>query len=162
MSKIPPSGTINMFELALMFERKGEKVIHLEVGEPEFDTPNHIKKAAIEYLEKGFTHYTSSRGVYELRAAVCEDLSERGCDFTPDEVLITPGAKHAILCAVLATLNPGDEVLIPTPAWPTYHVIVEMADAIPVNIPTEKLYRIDLDVLKHSITDKTKMIIINS
>ncbi len=162
MNSIPPSGTINMFELALMFEKKGEKVIHLEVGEPEFDTPSYIKKAALESLEKGFTHYTSSRGIYELRAAICEDLSERGCKYTPDEILVTPGAKHAILCAILATLNPGDEVLIPTPAWPTYHVIVKMAEAKPVNIPTQQLYEINFDILEKSVTDKTRMIIINS
>ncbi|WEU40559.1 MAG: pyridoxal phosphate-dependent aminotransferase [Candidatus Odinarchaeum yellowstonii] len=162
MSKIPPSGTINMFELALMFEKKGEKVIHLEVGEPEFDTPSHIKKAAVESMEKGLTHYTSSRGIYELRAAICDDLAERGCKYTPDEVLVTPGAKHAILCAILATLNPGEEVLIPTPAWPTYHVIVKMADAKPVNVPTDHLYEINLNNLEKAVNDKTKMIIINS
>ncbi len=162
MSRIPPSGTINMFELALMLEKKGEKVIHLEVGEPEFDTPTHIKKAALESLERGFTHYTSSRGVYELRAAICEDLAERGCSYSPDEILVTPGAKHAILCAILATLNPGDEVLIPSPAWPTYHVIVKMAEAKPVNVPTDRLYEINLNALEKAVTDKTKMIIINS
>lgn len=162
MSKIPPSGTINMFELALTLEKKGERVIHLEVGEPEFDTPSHIKKAAEDYLEKGYTHYTSSRGIYELRAAISEDLADRGCFYNPEEILVTPGAKHAILCSLLSILNPGDRVIIPTPAWPTYHVIARMAGAHPINIQTDGLYELNLDRIREALTDKTKMIIINS
>jgi len=163
MNVIPPSGTINMFEKALAFEKSGHKVIHLEVGEPDFDTPEHVKKAAYDAINSGFTHYTSSRGILELREAISEDLGKRGAYYNPEtEILVTPGAKHAILCGILATLNLGDEVLIPTPAWPTYFVMVKMAGATPIEVPTVDNYSLDEDELKKRISDKTKMIIINS
>ncbi|MHA1409665.1 MAG: pyridoxal phosphate-dependent aminotransferase [Candidatus Odinarchaeia archaeon] len=162
MDKIPPSGTINMFELALSFEKKGEKILHLEVGEPDFDTPENIRDAAKKFLSEGMTHYTSSRGVFELREAISRDLSKRNCDYSPDEILVTPGAKHAILASLLVTLNPGDEVIILTPAWPTYQVMVKMADAKPVFVPTSDAYELSTQLLQNAINPKTKMIIINS
>jgi aspartate/methionine/tyrosine aminotransferase len=162
MEKIPPSGTIGMFELALAFEKSGEKVLHLEVGEPDFDTPVNIKEAAIKYLNKGMTHYTSSRGIYELRQAISNDLNKRGCNYSPEEILVTPGAKHSILAALFAILNEGDEVIILTPAWPTYQVMVNMAEAKPVFVPTDDSYNINIELIKQKINPKTKMIIINS
>ncbi|MHA1237932.1 MAG: pyridoxal phosphate-dependent aminotransferase [Candidatus Odinarchaeia archaeon] len=163
MDVIPPSGTINMFEKALSYERAGHKVIHLEVGEPDFDTPEHVKEEAKRAIDSGFTHYTSSRGVLELREAISKDLKRRNVDYDPEkEILVTPGAKHAILCALLSTLNPGDNVLVLTPAWPTYFVMIRMAGATPVEVPTTGNYSLDEDALRKSISSKTKMIIINS
>ncbi|MHA1755059.1 MAG: pyridoxal phosphate-dependent aminotransferase [Candidatus Odinarchaeia archaeon] len=162
MNVIPPSGTINMFELALSFEKQGHKMLHLEVGEPDFDTPENIRESAIEYIKKGLTHYTSSRGILELRNAISAHLKHNGVDFSADEILITPGAKHAIFCSFMALLNPGEEVIILTPAWPTYSVMVKMVEAKPVFVPTDGNYNINLDRIQENITEKTKMIVINS
>lgn len=163
MDVIPPSGTLGMFEKASALERSGKKIIHLDVGEPDFTTPKNIREAATTALDEGFTHYTSSYGLLELREAIAEDLRTKGVDVDPGrEIIVTPGGKHAILCAILSTVNPGDEVLILTPAWPTYFVITRIAGAIPVGVSTSETYSLDKEALKESLSDKTKLIVINS
>ena len=106
MGLIPASGTIEMFEKAKSLERMGRRVLHLEVGEPDFDTPEHIKRAAYEAMERGFTHYTSSRGIPELREAISEYVREwKGFEADPDrEIIVTPGTKHAIYCVCICLL----------------------------------------------------------
>ncbi|MFX0097813.1 MAG: pyridoxal phosphate-dependent aminotransferase [Candidatus Hodarchaeota archaeon] len=163
MDVIPPSGTLDMFEKASELERSGKKIIHLDLGEPDFITPESIRKEAILALEKGFTHYTTSIGIRELREAIAEDLKTRDVDIQPEkEIIVTSGGKHAIMCAMLATINPGDEVLILTPAWPTYSVIIRMAGGIPVEVPTSGTYSLNEETLKKSLSDKTKLIVVNS
>jgi len=152
-----------MAEKARELERKGLKIYHLDVGEPDFDTPTHIKGAAIAAMKEGFTHYTSSRGILELREAIAEDLKKRRIDADPnDEILVTPGAKHAIYCACLSILDPGDEVLILSPTWPTHFQCVEVAEARVVEIPCGEDFSLNEEELKAKITNKTRMIIIGS
>jgi len=164
MNVFKPSGTIAMAEKARELARSGRRIYNLDVGEPDFDTPEHIKRAAIEALMEGFTHYTSSLGIIELRRAIAEYLrNRRGLDINPEkEIIVTPGAKHAIYCACLATLNPGDEVLVLTPTWPTHFTCVEVTGAIVVEVPCGETYSLDEEVLKERITPKTRMIIVNS
>lgn len=164
MNVIKPSGTIAMAEKAREIARAGRRILNLDVGEPDFDTPEHIKRAAIEALMKGFTHYTSSLGIIELRAAIAEYWKRRkNLDIDPEkEIIVTPGAKHAIYCACMATLDPGDEVLVLAPTWPTHFTCIEAAGAIPIEIPCGETYSVDEELLKSKITEKTKMILINS
>jgi len=163
MKLIPPSGTMSMKEKADKLAREGRKILHLEVGEPDFDTPEHIKQAAYQALRDGFTHYGSGRGILELRRAVSEDLAKRGIEANPEsEILVTPGTKHAIYCACLATLNPGDEVLVLSPAWPTFYACIQAAEARPVEVPTGEGYSLNEEGLKERLTSRTRMILINS
>ncbi len=162
MKDIPPSGTLKMLAKSKELEQKGRKIIHLEIGQPDFDTPPHIKEAAINALKEGFTKYTSSQGIPQLLAAIAEDTSMGGVSITPKNVIVTPGAKHAILLTMLATLNPGDEVLVPTPAWPTYFTTIKMAGGVDIQIPVDTYDESIVDKLRDGITRKTKMILINS
>jgi len=163
MKLIKPSGTISMAEKAREKERSGHKVYHLEIGEPDFDTPTHIKEAAYEAIRGGFTHYTSSKGIIELREAIARDLESRG--FEADarhEIIVTPGAKHALYCACLATLDAGDEALVLAPTWPTHFQCVEIAGAGAIEVPCGDAYVLDEEALKHRITGKSKMILASS
>jgi len=160
MKRIKPSGTIAMAERARELERKGRRVYHLDMGEPDFATPKHIREVAVKAIEEGFTHYTSSRGLLELREAISEDLKGRGIDADPEnEILVTLGAKHAIYAAALSTLDPGDEVLVLSPTWPTHFQCVEIAEAEAIEIPCGDDYRLDEESLKMAVTDKTSMIL---
>ncbi|MBS7247844.1 MAG: pyridoxal phosphate-dependent aminotransferase [Candidatus Jordarchaeales archaeon] len=163
MSILPSSGTIGMLELARRMEKEGKTVIHLEVGEPDFDTPSHIKDAAVKALEEGLVKYTESKGIPELRSAIASWIREKsGCEVDVEEVIVTPGAKHAIFCAILALLEPGDEVIIPSPVWPTYKDIARFAGGIPREVPLSRDYSLDEEAVKEAISEKTKMIILNS
>lgn len=164
MDVIKPSGTIAMAEKAREIARSGRRILNLDVGEPDFDTPEHIKRAAIEALMNGFTHYTSSLGIIELRMAIAEYIrNRRNLDVNPEkEIIITPGAKHAIYCACMATLDPEDEVLVLAPSWPTHFTCIEAAGAIPVEVPCGDTYSVNEEMLKEKISDRTKMILINS
>jgi len=158
---LEPSGIMAIFEKA-----HGLKdVIRLEVGEPDFDTPKHIKDAAKEALEKGFTHYTSSAGILPLREAVAEKTKkETGVEVDPKrEVVVTDGGSCALTLAMMATLNPGDEVLISDPAWP-YGPGIKMAEGVPVRyrLLEKEGFRIDFDDLRSKISRKSKMVLINS
>lgn len=163
MRLIPPSGTIGMLEKANALAKERKQILHLETGEPDFDTPAHIKEAVWQAIKNGFTHYTSSKGIPELRQAISEDLLKRGIDTDPNsEILVTPGAKHAIYCACLATLNAGDEVLVVSPAWPTFYACIQAAEAKPIEVPTGEGYRLNEEELKKRMTSRTKMILVNS
>ena len=163
MRFIKPSGTIAMTEKAREIERRGRKVYHLEVGEPDFDTPEHIKRAAFQAMKDGFTHYTSSRGILELREAISKDLQRRGLEADPEkEIIVTPGAKHAIYCACLATLDPGDEVLVLEPTWPTHFQCIKVAEALPIEVPAGEKYSLDEEALKEQVTRRSRMILVNS
>ncbi len=158
---LEPSSIMAVFEKA-----HGMKdIIRLEVGEPDFDTPEHIKDAAKKALEKGFTHYTSSAGILPLREAIAEKTKkETGVDVDPrKEVVVTDGGSCAITLAMMAVLDPGDEVLISDPSWP-YGPSIKMAEGIPVRygLLEEEDFRIDFDDLRSKISSKSKMIVINS
>lgn len=162
VSEMPASGTLKMLALAKQLEREGHDIIHMEVGEPDFDTPEHIKRAAREALARGVTKYTPSRGIPELRAAIAEHLSTKGISASADEVLVTPGAKHAIFCAMAAALDPGDEVIIPSPCW-TYEGIVRIAGAKPLFVETVQAdgFRLDVEKVQEQLSPKTRMVVLN-
>lgn len=160
---IKPSGTMAMSERARVLRRSGRKVYNLDVGEPDFETPKHIEEAACEAIRTGFTHYTSSLGIIELREAISRDLKSRSVQADPEkEIIVTPGSKHAIYCACLATLDPNDEALVLAPAWPTYFTCIEAAEAKAIEVPCGETYSLYEDALKEKITRKTKMILTNS
>ncbi len=159
MRSIPPSSTLRVLSLAKRLEREGRRIIHLEVGEPDFDTPEHVKRAAVEALAKGMTKYTPSEGIPELRQVIADRAGE---GIEKENVLITPGAKHAIFCAMIAVLDPGDEVIVPSPCW-TYDGIILTAGGKPVFVKTEmeEEFKIKSEKVQDVITRKTKMLLIN-
>jgi aspartate aminotransferase len=162
MSKVPQSGTLRMLDIAKQLEREGREIIHMEVGEPDFDTPEHIKRAAQDALARGTTKYTPSAGTPELREAIAEHLKGNGVQASAKEVLVTPGAKHAIFCAMSATLDPGDEVIIPSPCW-TYEGIALINGAKPVFIETtqEDEFRLRIENLQEKLTPNIRMLVLN-
>jgi aspartate/methionine/tyrosine aminotransferase len=162
MSKVPQSGTLKMLDIAKQLEREGRAIIHMEVGEPDFDTPEHIKLAAQDALARGATKYTASAGTPELREAIAEHLEGNGVQAAAKEVLVTPGAKHAIFCAMAAALDPGDEVIIPSPCW-TYEGIALINGAKPVFIETtqDEEFRLSVEALQEKLTPNTRMLVLN-
>ncbi len=161
-------GTETAFEVlakAKALEKQGKDVVHLEIGEPDFDTPKNIKDAAAKALSAGYTHYTPSAGMPELRQAIAEHISKtRKLDVIPDEVVVTPGGKPIMFNSILALVNPGDEVMYPNPGFPIYESLINFVGAKPVPIPLkeENEFSLDPEYVKEKITKKTKMIIINS
>ncbi|MEM2916885.1 MAG: pyridoxal phosphate-dependent aminotransferase [Candidatus Bathyarchaeia archaeon] len=161
-------GTETAFEVlakAKALEKEGKEIIHLEIGEPDFDTPQNIKKAAIEAMNKGYTHYVPAAGIPELREAIAEHISKsRGLDAKPEEVVVTPGAKPIMFFSVLACVEPGDEVMYPNPGFPIYESIIKFVGAKPVPMPLkeENDFRLDGEDFKKKLSSKTKMIILNS
>ncbi|MGQ9623814.1 MAG: pyridoxal phosphate-dependent aminotransferase [Candidatus Bathycorpusculaceae bacterium] len=161
-------GTETAFEVlakAKALEKKGKEVIHLEIGEPDFDTPKNIKEAAVKALYAGYTHYVPASGIPELKEAIAEYISKtRKIDVDPEEVVVTPGAKPIMFFAILAWINPGDEVMYPNPGFPIYESLINFVDAKPVPIPLkeENDFKMDPECVKEKITKKTKMIILNS
>jgi aspartate aminotransferase len=161
-------GTETAFEVlakAQALEKQGKDVVHLEIGEPDFDTPRNIKDAAIKALNAGYTHYGPSVGIRELRETIAQYISRtRGIKADPDEVVVTPGAKPIMFFSILALVNPGEEVLYPNPGFPIYESMVNFVGAKPVPMPLkeENDFRLDTEYVKEKITKKTKMIILNS
>jgi aspartate/methionine/tyrosine aminotransferase len=146
-------------------EQQGENIIHFEIGDPDFNTPRHIIEAAYSSMKNGETHYTSSMGLHDLRAAVSEaNLLTRG--FKPDisQVLITPGANILIYLAVRCLVNPGEEVIVPDPGFPSYYSVLKLCQAIPDRVPLrqENRFNMDPDDVRKAITPRTRLIIINS
>ena len=161
-------GTESAFEVlarARALERQGRQVVHLEIGEPDFDTPEHIKAAAKRALDAGATHYGPSAGIPELRGAIARHVAEtRGIYVGPDEVVVTPGAKPIMFFAILALVNRGDEVIYPNPGFPIYESVVNFVGGVPVPIPlTEETgFGFDLAELERRVSRKTRLIVINS
>ncbi|MGQ9788180.1 MAG: pyridoxal phosphate-dependent aminotransferase [Candidatus Hadarchaeaceae archaeon] len=162
MDSIPPSSTLKVLALAKELERSGRRIIHMEVGEPDFDTPTHIKEAAKQALDKGMTKYTPSPGIPELREAIAEHSAKQGIDITAKNVIVTPGAKHSIFCALAAALDQGDEVLIPSPCW-TYEAMVKIVGGKPIFIEgsADNGFKLDLEKLKDAITPKSRLLLLN-
>jgi aspartate/methionine/tyrosine aminotransferase len=161
-------GTESAFEVsarARALEAEGRDIIHLQIGEPDFDTPAHVREAAKRALDEGATHYAPYPGIPALREAIAEDATRRkGFDVTPDRVFVTVGGKGVMLYAILGTIDPGDEVIVPDPGYPIYESLVRFIGATPVPIPIrmENEFRLDVDELVSLITPRTRMIVINS
>jgi aspartate aminotransferase len=161
-------GTETAFEVlakAKALEKQGRDIVHLEIGEPDFDTPSNIKEAAIKAMKAGYTHYVPAAGILELRQAIAEYLSKsRSISVDPDDVVVTPGAKPIIFFSILALAEPGDEVMYPNPGFPIYESMINFVGAKPVPMPLkeENDFRFDNDDTAAKITEKTKMIILNS
>ncbi|MBO9351435.1 MAG: pyridoxal phosphate-dependent aminotransferase [Thermomicrobium sp.] len=161
-------GTESAFEVlarARALEAQGRSIIHLEIGEPDFDTPPHIVEAAIEALRGGDTHYTPAAGLPELRAAIAEEVSRtRGIPVEPDRVVVTPGGKPIMFFTILALAEEGAEVIYPDPGFPIYESVIRFAGATPVPLPLrEELgFAFDPDELRRLVTKRTRLVIVNS
>ena len=165
IEKIAPSATVAMTQLARELKNEGKDVISLSAGEPDFDTPKHIKAAAIDAIHRGETKYTAVDGMDELKEAIIKKFKrENDLSFSKENISVAPGGKPIIYNAMITTLNPGDEVIIPAPYWVSYPDIVKLAGGTPVIIETniEDNFKITGNKLKQSITKHTKWIILNS
>jgi aspartate/methionine/tyrosine aminotransferase len=161
MEKIPVSAIRKMFAEVDRLKAEGKKVISLGVGEPDFDTPPHIVEAMIQAGLRGEHHYTANKGIVELRRAICKKLKEdNGLEYDVEEIICTVGVSEAIYASMTALLDPGDEILVPNPAWVNYTHVPVMAGATPVHytLRQENDFQVDFDELESKVTDKTKMI----
>ncbi|MCX6089660.1 MAG: pyridoxal phosphate-dependent aminotransferase [Candidatus Atribacteria bacterium] len=158
-------GAFEVLAQAKKLEKTGKHIIHLEIGEPDFDTPENVKDKAIQAIQEGHTHYVPSCGIDDLREAVGVYMKRtRGVEVDPEEVVVTPGAKPVIFLSFLLLLQEGDEVICPDPGFPAYRSIVEFsgAKAVPLPLREENDFRVDIDELKKLVTSKTKMLVLNS
>jgi aspartate aminotransferase len=161
-------GTETAFEVlarARAMEARGIDVVHLEIGEPDFDTPGFIKDAAKKALDDGYTHYVPTAGITAVREAIAEYITKtRGVTCTGEEVVVSPGAKPVIFFSLMATLNAGDEVIYPNPAYPIYESMIRFlrAKPVPVHLREDRDFRLDVGELEKLVTRKTRMLIINS
>ena len=161
-------GTETAFEVlvrARALEAQGRSIIHLEIGEPDFDTPRHIVEAAKAALDQGWTHYGPSQGLPELREVIARDVSEsRNIKVGPEHVCVVPGGKPIMFFPMLALLNPGDEVIYPNPGFPIYESMIRFLGATPVPMPLEESrgFTFDLNLFRDRLSDKTKMVVLNS
>jgi len=161
-------GTETAFEVlvkARALEAQGREVIHLEIGEPDFDTPANIVEAAIEALRSGKTHYTPSAGIPELREAIAEYISTtRGVDVDPNLVVVTPGAKPIMFFVIMALAESGDEVIYPNPGFPIYESVINFVGAkpVPIQLREEREFSFDVQELRDKVSPRTKLIILNS
>jgi aspartate aminotransferase len=164
-NKIQPSATLSLNAKAAELKTNGRDIISLSVGEPDFDTPHHIKEAAIKAINDGKTRYTPVDGVKELKQAICDKFQrDNNLQYNPGQILVSCGAKHSLFNICHALLNPGDEAIIPAPFWVSYPDIVKTADALPKIISTDirAQYKINATQLNAAITSKTKLLILNS
>lgn len=151
-----------MFDLA---QQHNGDLVHLEIGEPDFDTPEHIVSAAGDAAAAGKTHYTANAGLPELRAAIAADLGHHGLDVDPEtEIVVTSGAMEALLLVALTVVDPGEEVIIPSPAWPNYWTQARLADATPVSVPlsAEEEFALDPERIRGEINENTSAIILTT
>lgn len=163
MSQFEASASATISAHVAQLCREGKKIISLNIGEPDFTSPDYIRIAAIKAIVDGFTKYTPTNGILELRTAIAEKLAkDNGLKYLPDEITVCNGAKQAIAQALMVVCDPGDEVLIPVPCWVSYTEMVKLAGAKPVLVPCTTDYELDLAQIKHAITPKTKAIIINT
>lgn len=165
LARVKPSPTIAVSTLAAELKAAGKDVIGLGAGEPDFDTPDNIKQAAINAINSGKTKYTAVDGIPELKKAICAKFKrENGLDYTPSQVTVGSGGKQVLYNALLATLNPGDEVIIPAPYWVSYPDIVLLGGGTPVSVETriEDGFKLTPEALEKAITPKTKWFIFNS
>lgn len=165
IEKLSPSATLAMSQKSAELKASGVDVINMSVGEPDFDTPDHIKEAAKRAIDENYSRYTPVAGYLSLRKAVCEKLRrENHVDFAPEQIVVGNGAKQELCNAILATVNPGDEVIIPTPAWVSYVEMVKLAEGVTVEVAAgiENDFKITPEQLEAAITDRTRVFMLNS
>src|SRR5881392_159879 len=150
MSRLGTETAFEVLNKARALERQGKEIIHLEIGEPDFDTPKNIVEAGVQALHKGWTHYGPSAGLPELRQAIAEEVSRsRGVEVTSDEVVVVPGGKPIIFFSILSLIDPGDEVIYPNPGFPIYESMIEYVGgrAVPIQLHEEKDFGLDVKEL---------------
>lgn len=165
IQKLSPSATLAMSQKSAELKAQGIDVINMSVGEPDFDTPDHIKEAAKKAIDDNFSRYTPVAGYMSLRKAICEKLSkENNIEFAPEQIVVGNGAKQELCNVLLACVNPGEEVIIPTPAWVSYVEMVKLAEGVCVEVPAgiESNFKITAAQLEAAITPRTRMIMLNS
>ena len=165
MSRLGTETAFEVLARAKELEKKGKNIIHLEIGEPDFDTPKNIKDAAIEALNKGYTHYGPSAGLPETREVIAQEMyNSRGIKVDWENIVVTPGGKPIMFFSILALIDEGYEVIYPNPGFPIYESVIDFigAKSVPIQLREENDFRLDTDELKKLVTKKTKMIIINS
>jgi aspartate/methionine/tyrosine aminotransferase len=165
MSRLGTESAFEVLARAKALERQGRRIIHLEIGEPDFDTPAHIKAAATRALDEGHTHYGPSAGLPELREAIAKHIGEtRGVPVSPEEVVVTPGAKPIMFFTIMALIDEGDEAIYPNPGFPIYESVIRFVGGVPVPVPLreETGFGFDLAELERGLSPRTKLIIINS
>ena len=165
MSRLGTETAFEVLARAKAMEAQGRDVVHLEIGEPDFDTPANIREAAKKAIDEGFTHYGPSAGMLNVRETFAEFLTkDRGIEVKPENIVVTPVAKPILFFTILALVDKGDEVVYPNPGFPIYESVINFVGAKPVPIPLreEKAFSFDLDEMRGLVNDKTKLIIINS
>ena len=165
MSRLGTETAFEVLNKARALERQGKSIIHLEIGEPDFDTPANVIEAGVDALHHGWTHYGPSAGLPELRQTIADYVSRtRGVKVSPEEVVVVPGGKPIIFFTILALIDEGDEVIFPNPGFPIYESMIHYVGgrAVPIHLREERDFSLDVDELAALITDRTKLIILNS
>jgi aspartate aminotransferase len=165
MAGFTESPTLRVSTIARQLRAQGRDVVDFGSGEPDFDTPDHIKQAAINALQEGFTKYTTPSGIDELKDAIVDKLKrDNSLLYSREQIVVSCGAKHTLHNLAQVLFDPGDEVILPSPYWTTYETIIQMAEAVPIIIPTTEAdgFCVPLDKLEHHLTPRTKAIILNS
>jgi aspartate/methionine/tyrosine aminotransferase len=165
IKRLHGKGTFGVLAKAKALERKGKKIIHLEIGQPDFDTPQNVKDAGIEAIQQGRTKYVQAEGIPELRAVAARYIENtRNIPVDPDEIVIAPGVKPILFFAMLACAGSGDEVMYPNPGFYSYEALIRFVGAKPIPIPLleEKNFTMDISEMKRRLTSKTRLIIVNS
>jgi aspartate aminotransferase len=165
MSRLGTETAFEVLNRARALERQGRSVVHLEIGEPDFETPSNVVEAGVSALRKGWTHYGPSAGLPELRQAIAEYVSAtRGTSVTSDEVVVVPGGKPIIFFTILSLIDEGDEVIYPNPGFPIYESMIHYVGgrALPIRLREERDFSLDVNELASLISDRTKLIILNS
>ncbi|MGA2376114.1 MAG: pyridoxal phosphate-dependent aminotransferase [Candidatus Sulfotelmatobacter sp.] len=165
MSRLGTETAFEVLNKARALERQGKSIIHLEIGEPDFDTPANVIEAGVDALHKGWTHYGPSAGLPELRQTIADYVSRtRSVNVSPEEVVVVPGGKPIIFFTILALIDEGDEVIYPNPGFPIYESMIHYVGgkAVPIHLREERDFSLDVDELAALITDRTKLIILNS
>jgi aspartate/methionine/tyrosine aminotransferase len=165
MSRLGTETAFEVLARAKALEAHGREIIHLEIGEPDFDTPAHIKAAAVRALEEGWTHYTPAAGIPALREAIADYIRRtRGIPVGPEHVVVVPGGKPIMFFAILALVEEGDEVIYPNPGFPIYESMIRFVGArpVPLRLRMENEFRVDVEELARLITPRTRMLILNS
>src|SRR5580704_9161790 len=165
MSRLGTETAFEVLSRARALEAQGKEIVHLEIGEPDFDTPANIIEAGVDALHKGWTHYGPSAGLPELRETIAKYVSEtRGVPVASDEVVVVPGGKPIIFFSILALVDPGDEVIYPNPGFPIYESMINYVGgkAVPIQLREERDFRLNAEELASLITSRTKLVILNS
>ncbi len=165
IKKLNPSSTLAITAKAKKLKAEGRDLVSLGAGEPDFDTPDFVKEAAIEAIKSGFTKYTPTTGIPELKQLICDKFKkDNSLEYKPSQIIVSCGAKHSIFNTVVALVNKGDDVLIPSPYWVSYPEMVRLCEGNPRFIPTlpENNFKMTAKGLGNSVTPKTKLLILNS